>query len=187
VYGDKARIAEQKEIDNIDIENLNSTYALTKIIGEKMLLKSSSFFKTIILRFGIIYGPRKKNWSALESIFYNCMKSSKVEIGSGKTSRRFVHIDDLVQGILLSIKFPKSGIFNLSGNKDISLKKIISSAQKILKKNIKIIEKSSKNYTIRRPSNLLANQKLKWIPTIDLDQGLRQLNFFLDNSNCSTR
>jgi nucleoside-diphosphate-sugar epimerase len=186
VYGDKANKAEQKEIDNINIGNLNSTYALTKIIGEKMLLKSNSFFKTIILRFGIIYGPRKNNWSALESIFFNCINSVKVEIGSKKTSRRFIHIDDLVQGILLSIKYPKSGIFNLSGNKDISLENIIFSAKKMLKKDIKIIEKTSKKFTVRKPSNRLAKQKLKWLPKIDLNQGLKELNFFLVNSNCSS-
>jgi nucleoside-diphosphate-sugar epimerase len=187
VYGDKANKEEQKEIDNINLDKLNSTYALTKIIGEKMILKSSSFFKTIILRFGIIYGPRKNNLSALESIFFNCVNSVMIEIGSKKTSRRFVHIDDLVQGILLSIKYPKSDIFNLSGNKDVSLENIISSAKKILKKDLKIIETTPKKFTIRKPSNYLAKQKLKWTPKIGIDKGLKELNSFLVNSNSSSR
>jgi UDP-glucose 4-epimerase len=180
VYGNKIKKGENKESDNIIINNIDSVYALTKIIGEKILFNYSTLFKLIILRFGIIYGPRKQNWSAFESIFNNCINSNNVEIISKKISRRYVHVQDIVDGILLSIKYPSSGTFNLTGKEDITLEKLIKNSSKLLKKNINILEKNSNNFSIRKPSNLLAKNLLKWKPNKNLNQGLIELKkFFL--------
>ena len=181
VYGNKIKKGENKESDNIILNNIDSVYALTKIIGEKILFNYSTLFKLIILRFGIIYGPRKQNWSAFESIFNNCINSNNVEIISKKTSRRYVHVQDIVDGILLSIKYSSSGTFNLTGEEDITLEKLIKNSSKLLKKNINILEKKSNNFSIRKPSNLLAKNLLKWKPNKNLNQGLIELKKFFCN------
>jgi len=179
VYGNKTKKKENKESDEIILNNIDSVYALTKIIGEKILLNYSTLFKLIILRFGIIYGPRKKNWSAFEAILNSCINSSNVEIISKKTSRRYIHVQDIVDGILLSIKYSSSGTFNLTGEEDLTLENLIKKSSKLLKKKITILEKSSNNFSIRKPSNFLAKNLLKWKPKKNLNQGLIELkNFF---------
>jgi len=179
VYGNKIKKGENKENDKIILNNIDSTYALTKIIGEKILLNYRSLFKIIVLRFGIIYGPRKKNWSAFESIFNSCINKNNVEVMSKRTSRRYVHVQDIVDGILLSLKYKDSGTFNLTGDEDLTLENLIKNSSKVLKKNITIFEKNSKSYSIRKPSNLLAKNMLKWKPNKNLNQGLIELkNFF---------
>jgi len=56
----------------IDASQLNSEYALSKYVSEQNLRQKfqHGFCPTTILRFGIIYGSRKHNWSAVESLFH---------------------------------------------------------------------------------------------------------------------
>jgi nucleoside-diphosphate-sugar epimerase len=98
---------------------------------------------------------------------------------SKRTSRRYVHVQDIVDGILLSVKYKDSGTFNLTGDEDLTLEKLIKNSSKVLKKNITIFEKNSNSYSIRKTSNLLAKNLLKWKPNKNLNQGLIELrNFF---------
>ena len=116
VYGNLAKKI-QSETDKIKIESLNSLYAITKAIGEKLILNKNNRFKKVILRFGIIYGNRKNNFSALESIFLNCAKNNSIQIGSKKTSRRFIHVLDIVSGIIKVLKYEKNVFLIYQGQK----------------------------------------------------------------------
>ena len=87
-----------------------------------------------ILRFGIIYGERKNNWSAVEAIFNSIKNNSEIKVGSLKTARKFIHIEDICNGIVNSLKLKKFNIINLQGKKLISLKEVIKVSEKILKK-----------------------------------------------------
>ena len=63
----------------INIHNLNSEYALSKVISEVNLKQNYEKKKlnSSVLRFGIIYGPRLNNLSALEAIFYKLIDQDK--------------------------------------------------------------------------------------------------------------
>ncbi len=178
VYGNLAEKL-QKENDEIKIESLNSLYAITKAIGEKLILNKNNKFKKIILRFGIIYGNRKKNFSALESIFLNCAKNRLIEVGSKKTSRRFIHVLDIVRGIIKTFNYEKNSIFNLTGSKDITLEDIIKISEKHLNRKFKIKEKNKKLISTRKPSNYKFRKETGWLPEIDLQAGIFSLkNYF---------
>ena len=178
VYGNLAKKI-QSETDKIKIESLNSLYAITKAIGEKLILNKNNRFKKVILRFGIIYGNRKNNFSALESIFLNCAKNNSIQIGSKKTSRRFIHVLDIVSGIIKVLKYEKNSIFNLSGSKDITLENIIKITEKALKKKIQIKESNKKAISTRKPSNSKLCRETNWKPKMNLSSGILQLkNYF---------
>lgn len=174
VYGNFTKKI-QSESDEIKIESLDSLYAITKAVGERLLLSKINKFKKIILRFGIIYGNRHQNLSALESIFLNCLKNKHVILGSKKTSRRFIHIDDVVSGIMEMLKYKKDEIFNLSGSRNITLEDIVQASSKILEKKIKIIEKDSSILSVRQPSNSKLKMKTNWHPKVRLTDGILQL------------
>lgn len=179
VYGNFAKKI-QLEKDEIKIESLTSLYAITKAIGEKVLYSKKNIFKKIILRFGIIYGNRKKNFSALESIFLNCTKSERITVGSKLTSRRFIHVSDVAEGIIKMIKYKKNNIFNLTGTKDISLEKIVKISEKILNKKIKIYENNTNLISVRKPSNKKIRNEIKWKQKINLADGVKLLNKYLN-------
>jgi len=181
VYGDFEGTEEKTEDTPIDITKFVSEYALSKIVSEMNLKQQykKGLDNITILRFGIIYGPRERNWSAFESIVHSVKHSDSVSIGSLKTGRRFIHIDDIISGIELSVGKKGFEIINLSGDKIITLKDIICAAEQYYKKSIKILEKDSNNISIRNPSNEKAKKNLEWTPKINLIEGLKSIDPFV--------
>jgi len=168
---------EKNEDSEINIENHNSEYALSKLITESNLRQqhNNGFCNVTILRFGIIYGPRKSNWSAVESILSQVKNQKKVSVGSLKTGRRFVHVSDIARGIIHSFGLEGFNIINLTGNQINTLKDIIDKSQTILDKKIEVTEINSNQISIRNPSNFKAKKMIDWEPKISLKTGLESL------------
>ena len=161
----------------IDPFNVESEYGLSKLISEVNIKQNYNKHKlnSTILRFGIIYGPRLKNLSAFEGIFFKLMNEDKISIGSGKTGRNFIHIEDICVAIEKSIKLKGLNTLNLEGDEYITLKKLILSSSKILKKKIEINENSPKNVSKRKISNKATKNKLNWKLKFNLEKGLNNL------------
>lgn len=172
---------EKNEDSLIDITQHKSEYALSKLVSEMNLKQEfdNGLSNVTILRFGIIYGPREKNWAAVESIANTVKHNDEVTVGSLKTGRRFVHLNDIVQGIILSIGISGFNIINLTGDEIITLEDIIKTSEKLYNKSITITEKNSTNISLRNPSNQKAKKILKWNPEINLEKGLRSIDSFI--------
>jgi nucleoside-diphosphate-sugar epimerase len=172
---------EKNEDSLIDITQHKSEYALSKLVSEMNLKQeyNNGLSNITILRFGIIYGPRKNNWAAVESIANKVKHNDEVTVGSLKTGRRFVHLDDIVQGIVSSIGINGFNIINLTGDKIITLGDIIRTSEKFYNKSINIIEKNSLEISLRNPSNKKAKKILKWKPEINLENGLKSIDDFI--------
>ena len=168
---------EKNEDSEINIANHNSEYALSKLVTESNLRQqhNNGFCNVTILRFGIIYGPRKSNWSAVESILNQVKSQEKVSVGSLKTGRRFVHVSDIARGITHSFGLEGFNIINLTGNQINTLKDIIDESQKVLDKKIEVFESNPEQISIRNPSNLKAKKIINWEPEINLKTGLESL------------
>ena len=158
----------------INIANINSEYALSKLVSESNLRQKyhHGFCNVTILRFGIVYAHRKNNWSAVESLFNDVKTKDEVLVGSLKTGRCFIHVLDIVDGIIKSIGLEGFHIINLQGNHLITLKEIIDTSKLILKKNPLVVEKNPENISIRNVSNNKAKQLLAWKQQIELREGL---------------
>ena len=87
-----------------------------------------------ILRFGIFYGPRKEEWSAVEEISNKIKNEKEIIVGSLKTGRRFVHVNDIVRGIILSLGLTGLHTINLTGDRVITLEDIIRISESIFNK-----------------------------------------------------
>lgn len=181
VYGDFEEGEEKDENAIIDITKISSEYALSKLISEINLRHEyeKGFCPVTILRFGIIYGPRKNNWSAVEAVMSQVKNNSEVSIGSNKNGRRFIHVSDIVHGIICSIGNSEFNTLNLTGNKIITIENIIQESQNILEKTVKIKETNPTKISVRNPSNQKAKNILGWSPKIDINTGLRTLVDFI--------
>ena len=170
---DKNQKKINKESDNISITKMTSEYSISKIICEQIIKKYSEFFKITILRFGIIYSNRLGGGSAVESLVHKVMNKQTINIGSLKTSRNFIHINDIISGINASIIAKKVGLFNLAGDKNVNLREIINTAGKILKTSPKVVETNKKKPSIRIVENKLAKKHLNWEPKINVIKGIK--------------
>ena len=172
---------EKNEESIIDISKISSEYALSKIVSETNLRQQHTlgFCDVTILRFGIIYGHKNGNGSAVESIARKVKNCEKITTASLKTGRRFVHVKDIARGIIHSLGLKNFNVINLSGNKVNTLEEIIEISQRIFHKKIEIIETDSKNPDIRNPSNKKAAEILNWRPKITLEEGLKSIFDFI--------
>ena len=175
VYGDVRNDGVQLEDHPIDVTTMKSEYALTKIVGEQCLKLTCRLPAVTVLRFGIVYGPRPSNWSAVEALFNTVREKDVVSVGSLATGRRFIHVEDIVAGILKAVGRSGFEIFNLSGNTVITLREVVEKSAELLGRRPPVEEKNPQAVSIRNPDNAKARQALGWKPGIGLKEGLATL------------
>lgn len=181
VYDEFKENQSKNEEAPINSLSLTSEYALSKLTSEINLKQQydNGFCNTTILRFGIIYGPRKNNWSAVEAIASQIKNKEEIKVGSLKNGRRFIHISDIAKGILKSLNLKGFHTINLSGDTIITIHDLIKTCEKFYDKKIKIIENNGNEQNVRNPSNSKAKIILDWSPEISLEDGLKTIDKFL--------
>ncbi len=181
VYDEFKENQSKNEESPINSLSLTSEYALSKLTSEINLKQQydNGFCNTTILRFGIIYGPRKNNWSAVESIASQVKNKEEIRVGSLRNGRRFIHISDIANGILKSLSLKGFNTINLSGDKIITIGDLIKTCEKFYHKKIKVVENDANEQNIRNPSKQKAKEIIDWSPQITLEDGLKTIDKFL--------
>lgn len=179
VYPDTGRSEPLAESDPIDITAIHGEYAMTKLCGERLLAGAAGrgeLEAATVLRFGIVYGPRTANYSAVEALYHTVESGKPVEVrGSLRTSRRFIHVSDIAEGILAALGRRGFEVFNLSGDSLVSLGDVIREACRITGRRPEVRELNPDSVSIRNPLNDLARETLGWRPRIGLSAGLATL------------
>ena len=90
-----------------DVLDLQYPYAITKKIGEDLVLKWAKIYKmnNSSLRFFNVYGPRSRTTGAYGAVFgvflAQKLKNKPLTIvGNGKQTRDFIHVTDLVNALI---------------------------------------------------------------------------------------
>lgn len=142
VYGSNKKIP-FSEKDSTD--NPISPYAASKKGAEELCYTYHYLYKLPIsvLRFFTVYGPSGRPDMA-PYLFVDAISKGRTitRFGKGNTKRDYTYIDDIVSGIISSLKKDFSfEIINLGNNKPVMLNKFISVIEKHLGKKAKIVEK----------------------------------------------
>ena len=183
VYGDVRNDEVQLEDRAIDITAMKSEYAISKIVAEQLLKLTCTIPAVTVLRFGIVYGPRPSNWSAVEALFNSVRTRDEITVGARATARRFIHVDDIVSGILASQGRSGFEVFNLSGDRPVTLGEIVDTSATILGKNVRVLEGNPQQPSVRNPDNAKARATLGWAPRFDINTGLANLRAYFDASS----
>ena len=134
-----------------------------------------------VLRFGIIYGPRHDNWSAVESLLAKVAGGETVEVGSKLTSRGFVHVSDIARAVLAAQGRNGFEVYNIQPDRPVTLGEVVENAAKILGMPNTLIETNPDNPSIRNVSGVRAATELNWHPETDIEDGLRDVAGFLEH------
>ncbi len=174
VYGEVENDGVQTEDTAIDIRRIQSEYAITKLVGEQMLRLACAAggLSGTVLRFGIVYGPRPANWSAVENLFFAARDKPVIEVGAARTARRFIHVADICRGIVAALGRNGHEIFNLSGNDLVTLRQVVEASVVVWGTRPTLQEKNPDAVSIRNPDNAKARRLLGWEPQLDLASGL---------------
>ncbi len=177
VYGNGPFETPRDEDSPIDIGSLTSEYALSKAVAESALRQDAAAHggDLTVLRFGIIYGPRPGNWSAVEALTHNVATQDEISVGALATARCFIHVNDIAQAILTVVGRSGSETFNVQGPSLISLGDVIDAAAAHLGRAPHVIETAPDNPSIRNIDATRITEATGWSPTFDLTRGLETL------------
>lgn len=120
-----------------------SPYASTKVSGELLGHVYSHLYgiRFIGLRFFTVYGPRQRPDLAIHKFSESILSHREIEIyGNGSSTRDYTYIDDIVDGIILSLSYRSSKyeIINLGNQTVIPLLELVRMLEKYLGQNAKI-------------------------------------------------
>lgn len=143
VYGNNKKVP-FAESDRVD--NPISPYAATKKSGELLCHTYHHLFDMnfACLRFFTVYGPRQRPDLAINKFTTLISKDKEIPFfGDGTTSRDYTYIEDIVNGIVASIKYVNTDkkvfeIFNIGGDKTVSLIEMVETIEEVLGKKAKI-------------------------------------------------
>jgi len=161
-------------IDETSTTKPLSPYGQSKLDMEKIIIQSKINY--IILRLFNVYGNGQVT-GVIANFRKNILENKPLTIfGDGKATRDFIHIDDVINGILLSMK-SKSGIYNIASGNGTSISNLAKLLIQLFENNSEIIYKSARvgeiNYSV---ANITKSKKeLGFYTKIPLNAGLRIL------------
>jgi UDP-glucuronate 4-epimerase len=177
VYGNNVKVP-FSETD--DVNNPISPYAASKKAAELICHTFHHLynFDIFCLRFFTVYGPKQRPDLAIHKFTNAILNDKEIEMfGNGETSRDYTYIDDILDGIINSIEKLKGfEIINLGESKQISLKTMIKTLEKSIKKQakIKILSKQAGDVDITFADISKAKKILLYEPKWNFEDGINQ-------------
>lgn len=178
-YGDKAKLP----IKETSPLNPLGPYAISKLMGEYYLQVFSRKYgiKYTILRYGNVYGPRQDingEVGIVAILIGKVLKNENPIIrGSGKQTRDFVYVKDVVDVNKIVLKGGDNEIFNIGTGKETSIVEVFEIIKKIAKRpNLKLFHTSPIEGDERRFCLDITKAKkiLGWRPRYKLEEGIRE-------------
>ena len=174
-----------KFCDENTVLNPISLYGRTKVEAEELISKHSNY---ICFRLATVFGYsfRMRTDLLVNNLVETAVKKGKLEIFEPNFRRNFIHIQDIVDAFLFSIKNfnkLKNNIFNLGlSSANISKINLARKIKKIVPKTTIIINKKGNDPDKR--DYYVSNKKIEkagFKAKISLDDGIRELNGIFQN------
>ncbi len=173
-------------VSELSIPKPISPYGASKLACEGYLSAYSNSYdiSSIIFRFGNVYGPFSSHKiGVINKFIRNAIESKKSDIyGSIETTRDYIHVNDIVKGLTLGIKYfeninKKSEIFHLANGEGITLKKIINEINSCSERPMQIDYKPYRKGEVKNnhSSFKYAEEVLGFSPDIKLNKGIKEL------------
>ena len=167
----------KKKINEDSPVNPKTLYARTKLEAEKICLNREN---TVSLRFATIFGvsPKMRHDLILNDFVKKAVNERNIVLFDQHSLRSFIHIDDVMDAYLLTIKNfnkMKQNIYNVGSDKMNYSK--LQIAKKIQKKTVCEVITSTLNDPDKR--NFIIDyskiQKFKFINKVSIDDGINEL------------
>jgi UDP-glucose 4-epimerase len=173
-----------------------SPYGASKLAGEGYCSAYYRTFglKTVVLRFGNVYGPGSKNKNSVIAKFIKqAIQRQPLEIyGDGNQTRDFIYIDDIVQAIRLSATVQGIGgqIFQIATDRETTVRGMTSKLLPVLSdfgyKDIKVNHSHPRQGDVRRnySDTTKAIKLLNWQNKVNFEKGLQKtVHWFLGKNS----
>ena len=163
-----------------------SSYGIVKLAIEKYLYLYQRLYGLdyCVLRVSNVYGnmaPANRDFGAIDNFVQKAKNNESIEIwGDGSIIRDYIHVDDVVEALLLVMTYSgPEKIFNIGSGTGVSLNELITLIEAELNQKVSVNYLSGRSVDV--PANILdislVQKTLRWTPKIKLKQGIR---FLLD-------
>ena len=180
VYGEAKLFPEREDAAPQPI----SPYALTKLTGEYYCRLFSYHYgiNTVCLRYFNVFGPRQAlddEYAVVIPKFITCMLQDKQPpiFGTGKQSRDFTFIENVVDANLLAAQKSKSKgeVYNVASGRNYSVLELVAILNKLMGKSIiPLFHKPRKGDVFKTLADLSRSKRwLGFRPWIDFIKGLQ--------------
>ena len=180
VYGEPIRVPISEDHPLMP----RSPYAASKVSGEAFVnaFAAQYGFRSIVLRFFNVYGPKQSRaYAGVISEFIRRVSKGEplIIFGDGEQTRDFVHVSDIVNAIMISLKNEKArGVFNIGSGEAITINQLARLIIKMAgKEDLKLIYESSRPGDIKYSvANITRVKKeLGFEPKMKLELGIKEL------------
>lgn len=189
IYGDPLVHPQVEEYwGNVNPNGLRSCYDESKRFGESItsVYQRKYGITTKIIRIFNTYGPKmQKDDGRVISNFVNQALSGKNLFvnGDGSQTRSFCYVDDLVEGILLTMFSDKTNndVFNLGNPDEYSILEIANIILGLIKTKSKVVFSSlpADDPKKRKPNIDKISNLVNWFPRTKLKEGLlKTIDYF---------
>jgi len=169
-------------------QNPDHIYTSSKIAAELFIKNYYNFFgiEFTIIRYGIPFGERARLETVTPIFIKKIINGEILTIhGDGSQTRQFIYVRDLAAGNVACIKEEaKNEIFNINGQKKISVLDIVRTLEIILNKKAKIefVPDRIGNFKGRFISSEKAKRLLGWEPEYTYEEAMEYyVNWFIKN------
>ena len=180
VYGSIAESGEEKITEETPYTvNPDHVYTSSKIAAELFCKNYRQLYGVnfTIMRYGIPFGERARPETVTPIFIRRIMRDEPITIhGDGSQTRQFIYVKDLARGNAACLQISaENEVFNLNGQRRISVIQIVRTLEGILEKkaSIKFVEDRKGNFKGRFISSEKAHRLLNWVPLLDYEQAMQ--------------
>ncbi len=183
VYGDPLQHPQTEQYwGNVNCIGLRSCYDEGKRVAESLFFNyhRQNNVDIKVVRIFNTYGPRmmENDGRVVSNFIVQALKGKDITIyGDGSQTRSFCYQKDLIEGFLRMMSSKGfTGPVNIGNPNEFTILELAEKVIKLTGSSSKIINEPlpPDDPTNRRPDISLAREKLKWEPTIQLDEGLKK-------------
>ena len=164
-----------------------SPYGISKLAGEKYLGYYSHVYgvRYVALRLGNVYGPRQdsEGEAGVVAIFTKKMLKGAQPVvnGTGKQTRDFVFVEDVVEAMMATLALEIQGIYNVGTGQEASVNECHRILKELTRSDCKDMHgPAKKGEQLRSVLDVTKiREAFSWDPQISLSEGLiRTVEFF---------
>jgi UDP-glucose 4-epimerase len=156
-----------------------SPYGASKLAGEAYCLAyyGSWGMKTIVLRFGNVYGPFSMHKSSVIAKFFKeALACGQITVdGDGGQTRDFLYVGDLCRAVLVALGSEIGGeVFQVATGIETSILELAAMVKEVASQDVEIAYATARQGDIRKNYSGISkiNRMLNWQPRTGLREGL---------------
>jgi dTDP-glucose 4,6-dehydratase len=171
---------------NVNPIGPRGVYDEAKRFGEAMTMayRNTHGVDTAIVRIFNTFGPRMRPFDgrAIPTFIRQSLAGEPLTVaGDGSQTRSVCYVDDLIDGIVRLLHSDLPGPVNIGNPRELTVLRLAEVIRDLVGSTspIEFVPRPEDDPTVRQPDITVARRELRWVPTVDLEDGLqRTINWF---------